>query len=54
MKRADVDVGQGPPGALTTVEREELGGNTARRHSHLGYVSPIEFELRSQTAAPAA
>ena len=28
--------------------------NTARRHSHLGYVSPIEFELRSQTAAIAA
>jgi transposase InsO family protein len=28
--------------------------NTARRHSHLGYVSPIEFELRSKTAALAA
>lgn len=28
--------------------------NTARRHSHLAYVSPIEFELRSQTAAIAA
>jgi putative transposase len=28
--------------------------NTTRRHSHLGYVSPIEFELRSQTAALAA
>ena len=28
--------------------------NVARRHSHLGYVSPIEFELRSQTAALAA
>jgi transposase InsO family protein len=28
--------------------------NIARRHSHLGYVSPIEFELRSQTAALAA
>jgi transposase-like protein len=24
VKRADVDVGQGPAGALTTVEREEL------------------------------
>jgi|SRR5579859_1122893 transposase len=24
VKRADIDVGQGPPGALTTVEREEL------------------------------
>jgi putative transposase len=28
--------------------------NTERRHSHLGYVSPIEFELRAQTAAIAA
>jgi transposase InsO family protein len=25
--------------------------NCARRHSHVGYVSPIEFELRSQTKA---
>jgi transposase len=25
VKRADIDVGQGPPGALTTAEREELG-----------------------------
>ena len=24
VKRADADVGKGPPGALTTVEREEL------------------------------
>jgi transposase-like protein len=24
VKRADVDAGQGPPGALTTAEREEL------------------------------
>ena len=28
--------------------------NKERRHSHLGYVSPIEYELRSQTAALAA
>jgi transposase InsO family protein len=28
--------------------------NTQRRHSHLQYLSPIEFELRSQTAAFAA
>ena len=28
--------------------------NTARRHSSIGYVSPIEFELRSHTAAFAA
>ena len=25
VKRVDVDASQGPPGALTTVEREELG-----------------------------
>ena len=24
MKRADIDAGHGPPGALTTAEREEL------------------------------
>ena len=28
--------------------------NCARRHSHVGYLSPIEFELRSQTKAFAA
>ena len=28
--------------------------NTRRRHSHLGYLSPIEFELKSQVAAAAA
>jgi putative transposase len=28
--------------------------NTARRHSHLGYLSPIEFELRSQIETIAA
>ena len=28
--------------------------NPQHRHSHLGYVSPIEFELRSQTEAIAA
>jgi putative transposase len=28
--------------------------NTARRHSSIGYLSPIEFELRSQVAAFAA
>jgi len=28
--------------------------NPQRRHSHLDYVSPIEFELKSQVAALAA
>jgi putative transposase len=28
--------------------------NPQRRHSHLQYLSPIEFELRSRTAAFAA
>lgn len=42
------------------VARASLGDyidrfyNPTRRHSHLGYVSPIEFELRSQIAAVAA
>ena len=30
VKRADMDAGKGPPGALTTAEREEL---TRLRHS---------------------
>ena len=28
--------------------------NLQRRHSYLGYISPIEFELRTETAALAA
>lgn len=28
--------------------------NTQRRHSHLQYLSPVEFELRSRAAAFAA
>ncbi len=28
--------------------------NATRRHSHLGYLSPIEFEFRNQVAAAAA
>ena len=28
--------------------------NPVRRHSHLGYVSPIEYELKSKVAALAA
>ena len=28
--------------------------NPQRRHSHLGYLSPIEFELQDQVAALAA
>jgi putative transposase len=28
--------------------------NPQRRHSHLGYLSPIEFELKAQVAALAA
>ena len=30
VKRADVDAGKGPPGALTTAEREELTRAPAR------------------------
>ncbi len=32
----------------------ETSYNDARRHSHLGYVSPVEFELRTQVRAFAA
>jgi putative transposase len=46
--------------ATRDIGRASLGDyidrfyNPTRRHSHLGYVSPIEFELRSQIAAFAA
>jgi transposase InsO family protein len=46
---ADHDVGHASVG-----EYIERFYNPTRRHSHLGYVSPIEFELRSQLAALAA
>ena len=40
----------------TTTIGEYVDGfyNTCRRHSHLDYLSPIEFELKSQIAAAAA
>ncbi len=41
--------------ATTTIgEYVDEFYNTRRRHSHLGYLSPIEFELKSQVAAAAA
>ena len=42
--------------AARVAIREYVDGfyNTTRRHSHLGYVSPIEFELRRQIEAQAA
>jgi putative transposase len=46
---ADHDVGRASIG-----EYIDRFYNPTRRHSHLGYVSPIEFELRSQIAALAA
>src|SRR5436190_23262046 len=33
VKRADVDAGEGPPGALTSDERAELGGEREQRHA---------------------
>ena len=42
--------------AATTAIREYVDKfyNTIRRHSYLGYVSPIEFELERQISAKAA
>jgi transposase InsO family protein len=48
------------PYAVRAVATESIGEyidnfyNPQRRHSHLGYVSPIEFELKAQVAAFAA
>jgi putative transposase len=41
-------------GATAAIRDIENFYNPQRRHSHLQYLSPIEFELRSQTAAFAA
>jgi putative transposase len=41
-------------GTASIADYIEQFYNCARRHSHVGYVSPIEFELRSQTKAIAA
>ena len=38
-------------GAASIGDYIESFYNCARRHSHVGYISPIEFELRSQTKA---
>jgi len=52
----------GIAGALWRVEtraaslppRHLTAGNHQRRHSHNGYLSPVEFELKAQIAAKAA
>jgi transposase-like protein len=46
VKRADIDVGQGPPGALTTVEREEL----SRLRKHVKRLE-MEREILKKAAA---
>jgi hypothetical protein len=33
VQRAQIDAGQGPPGALATTEREELAGSAARKQT---------------------
>ena len=41
--------------AVTSIaDYIELFYNVERRHSHLNYVSPIEFELKSKVASLAA
>jgi putative transposase len=44
------------PAAAHAAVADYIDGfyNPTRRHSHLDYVSPIEFELKSQRAAIAA
>jgi putative transposase len=57
LKAEHVDHEDFPTRAIGTASiGEYIEGfyNCARRHSHVGYVSPIEFELRSQTKALAA
>ena len=39
------------PGAARYIERFY---NAERLHSHLGYISPIEFQLKARVAAIAA
>jgi transposase InsO family protein len=39
---------------LAIAEYVDTFYNATRRHSHLGYVSPIEFELKRQIEAEAA
>lgn len=39
---------------LSIGEYIDVFYNARRRHSHLGYLSPIELELKNQTAALAA
>jgi transposase InsO family protein len=44
-----------PAAAVTSIgDYIQSFYNPERRHSHLGYLSPIEFELKSQVAALAA
>ena len=53
-EHVDEDLATRAIGTASIGDYVESFYNTARRLSHLRYVSPIEFELRSQTAALAA
>jgi len=55
VKRADIDAGKGPPGALTTTEREELA--TLRRKDRrfkCGFRSPERVGRTGGTAISGA
>ena len=43
-----------PPQIASIADYIERFYNPQRRHSHLDYISPIEFELKAQVAALAA
>lgn len=57
VRRAEIDAGQGPAGALTSAERFEwieLFYNRHPLHSSLDYATPVEFEEKMQPMPIAA
>ena len=50
----DVDYATRAAGVASIGDYIELFYNRERRHSHIGYVSPVEYELRTEVASLAA